>query len=179
MHTCTTKGQEKSIHVPTSAFAKEVEKVEGGEAINKCIQCGICTASCVVANATDLYRPRRMIQKIILGLREEVLSSDQSWLCLNCRMCEERCQEGVSPAEIFLAVRTIAAREGHVPRVFKEAVKTVLEDGWMLKDAYTDFQEDEREDLGLNPELHMNNEFVGKLRKRYFERKKAAEESGS
>ena len=166
---------DENVHVPSSSFAREVAKEEGGEAINKCIQCGICTASCVVANATDLYRPRRMIQKIILGLRDEVLSSDQSWLCLNCRLCEERCQEGVSPAEIFHAVRLIAAREGHIPRVFKDTVETVLEDGWMLKDSYTDFQEDERDDLGLNPNLEMNHEFVEKVRKRYFERKKKAE----
>lgn len=164
------------VHAPNSDFAKEVEKEEGGEAINKCIQCGICTASCVVANANDLYRPRQLIQKIILGMREEVLSSNQSWLCLNCRMCEERCQEGVSPAEIFTAVRAIAAREGHVPRVYKDTVDTVLKDGWMLKDAYSDFQEDERDDLGLNPNLEMNNEFVEKVKKRYFERKKKEEE---
>jgi heterodisulfide reductase subunit C len=157
------------IHVPSSSFAKEVEEIEGGEQINRCIQCGLCTASCVVARATDIYRPRRMIQKIILGQREEVLKSPQSWYCMSCRMCEERCQEGVSPAEIFHAVRVIAAREGYIPNVFKSTVDTVLEDGWMLKDAYSDFTEDEREDLGLNPDLKMNHEFAERVKKRYFE----------
>ena len=171
-----SKSKSEERHVPSSSFAKEVAQIEGGEDINKCIQCGICTASCVVANATDLYRPRKMIQKIILGQREDVLSSDESWLCLNCRMCEERCQEGVSPAEIFHAVRLIAAREGHIPKVFKDTVETVMKDGWMLEDSYTDFQEDDREDLGLNPNLEMNTKFVEKVRKRYFERKKEAEE---
>ncbi|MFW9921206.1 MAG: 4Fe-4S dicluster domain-containing protein [Candidatus Thorarchaeota archaeon] len=173
----TTEIKPKSVHVPNSNFAREVAMEEGGDAINKCVQCGICTASCVVANANDLYRPRRMIQKIILGKREEVLGSDQSWLCLNCRMCEERCQEGVSPAEIFHAVRVIAAREGHIPRVFRDTVDTVLEDGWLLKDSYTDFQEEDREDLGLNPNLEMNHDFVEKVKKRYFQRKKMKEEA--
>ncbi|MFW9909336.1 MAG: 4Fe-4S dicluster domain-containing protein [Candidatus Thorarchaeota archaeon] len=155
-------------HTPSSHFAKEISVIEGGEAINKCVQCGICTASCVVARATDIYRPRRLIQKIILGKREEVLQDPQSWYCMTCRMCEERCQEGVSPAEIFHAVRVVAAREGHIPNVFRQTVKTVLQDGWLLKDAYSDFTQDEREDLGLNPDLHINTEFGERLRHRYF-----------
>ncbi|MFW9847650.1 MAG: 4Fe-4S dicluster domain-containing protein [Candidatus Thorarchaeota archaeon] len=162
------KETKQITHTPSSDFAKEVAAVEGGEAINKCVQCGICTASCVVAKATDIYRPRRMIQKIILGMKKEVLTSDESWYCMSCRMCEERCQEGVSPAEIFHAVRVLAAREGHVPNVFKQTVKTVLEDGWMLQDSYSDFTEDEREDLGLKTDLKMNKEFVERVRERYF-----------
>ena len=162
------KTTEQKSHTPSSAFAKEVAEVEGGEAINKCVQCGICTASCVVARATDVYRPRRLIQKIILGKRDEVLNSPQSWFCMSCRMCEERCQEGVSPAEIFHAVRVIAAREGHIPHVFKQTVDTVLEDGWLLEDAYSDFTEDEREDLGLNPDLKINHDFVKRVKKKYF-----------
>jgi heterodisulfide reductase subunit C len=162
------KETKPASHTPSSDFAKEVAEVEGGEAINKCVQCGICTASCVVARATDTYRPRHFIQKIILGMRDEVLTSEDSWYCMACRMCEERCQEGVSPAEIFHAVRVVAAREGHIPNVFKQTVKTVLEDGWLLEDSYSDFTEDEREDLGLKTDLKMNKEFGERVRKKYF-----------
>jgi heterodisulfide reductase subunit C len=154
---------------PSSSFAKEVAAEPGGEDINKCIQCGICTASCVVASASKKYRPRQLIQKILIGKRNEVLSSELPWLCLTCRMCEERCQEGVSPAEIFQAVRHIAAREGHVPNVFSSTVETLLDDGWLLKDAYSDFIEDDREDLGLDKDLSWDNQFVKKVREKYFE----------
>ncbi len=171
----STKGKTNTSHTPSSDFAKEVGEVEGGKAINQCIQCGLCTASCVVARATDTYRPRRFIQNIILGNRDEALQSEESWYCMSCRMCEERCQEGVSPAEIFHAVRIIAARDGHVPNVFRQAVKTVLEDGWLLKDAYSDFTEDEREDLGLNPKIIMNEEFTERIRKKYFKGDKKEE----
>jgi heterodisulfide reductase subunit C len=88
-------------------------------------------------------------------------------------MCEERCQEGVSPAEIFHAVRVLAAREGHVPNVFKKTVETVLEDGWLLEDAYSDFIEDERDDLGLNPDLRHSTDFAQRVKKRYFARERA------
>jgi len=172
----STKDKIKATHTPSSDFAKEVAEVESGEAINKCVQCGICTASCVVARATDIYRPRRFIQNIILGKREEILNSEESWYCMSCKMCEERCQEGVSPAEIFHAVRVIAAHEGHIPNVFRQTVKTVLEDGWLLEDAYSDFTEDEREDLGLNPKITMNKEFAERVRTKYFKGEKEKEE---
>ena len=77
-------------------------------------------------------------------------------------------QEGVSPAEIFHAVRHIAAHEGHVPNVFRKTTETVLEDGWLLKDAYSDFVDDDRDDLGLNPDFCMNDTFVKLLREKYF-----------
>jgi heterodisulfide reductase subunit C len=162
------KQETPTNHHPSSNFAKEVEKEFGGEGINKCIQCGMCTASCMVANMTERYRPRKLIQKILLGEREEVLSSELPWLCMTCRLCEERCQEDVNLAEIFHAVREIAAREGHIPQVFQSTIDKVLDDGWMLNDAYSDFVEDDRSDLGLDPKLDWNSEFVKKVKKRYF-----------
>ncbi len=157
-----------NTHVPSSSFAEEIEAEPGGEDIAKCIQCGMCTASCMVASVTDKYRPRKLIQMILLGLREEVLSSDLPWLCMTCRMCDERCQENVNLAEIFHAVREIAAREGHIPPAFKNAIDVVLKDGWMLEDAYSDFIEDDRDDLGLDTDLSWNKKFVAKLKKKYF-----------
>jgi heterodisulfide reductase subunit C len=156
------------VHTPSSDFAEEIEKTPGGEDIVKCVQCGMCTASCLVATMSDRYRPRKLIQKILLGERDEVLKSDLPWMCMACRMCEERCQEDVDISEIFGAVRQIAAREGHIPKAYEQTVEKVLEDGWLLKDAYTDFIEDDRDDLGLDVNLKWNNEFVKKLKKKYF-----------
>ncbi|MHA1904542.1 MAG: 4Fe-4S dicluster domain-containing protein [Candidatus Thorarchaeota archaeon] len=155
-------------HTPNSSFAIEVAAEPGGEDINKCIQCGICTASCAVSSTTDKYRPRQIIQKILIGKRDEVLNSELPWLCMTCRMCEERCQEDVSPADILQAVRHIAAREGHIPKIFSQTAETVLEDGWLLDDAYSDFIEDDRIDLGLDPDLRWDNKFTQKVKAKYF-----------
>jgi heterodisulfide reductase subunit C len=123
----------------------------------------------MVATYEEKYRPRQLIQKILLGEREEVLKSELPWLCMTCRLCEERCQEDVSIAEIFHAVREIAAKEGHIPNVFKKTVDTVLNDGWLLKDSYSDMIMDDREDLGLNPDLEWNNTFPKKLKEVFYE----------
>ena len=122
----------------------------------------------MVARASDKYRPRKIIQKILIGKREEVLRSEQPWFCMTCRMCEENCQEGVSPAEIFHAIRYIAAREGHIPNAFRNSINTVLEDGWLLQDAYSDFIEDDRDGLSLPTDLSWNNVFSKRVRERYF-----------
>ncbi|MHA2026856.1 MAG: 4Fe-4S dicluster domain-containing protein [Candidatus Thorarchaeota archaeon] len=164
-----TNEQAQLKHTPSSTFAKEIESEPGGEGIMKCIQCGMCTASCMVASMTERYRPRKLIQKILIGKREEVLNSELPWLCMTCRLCEERCQEDVDLAEIFHAVREVAAREGYIPSVFNNTIDKVLEDGWLLKDSYTDFQEDDRDDLGLETDLGWNNEFTKKLKKRFFD----------
>ena len=122
----------------------------------------------MVARASDKYRPRKIIQKILIGKREEVLRSEQPWFCMTCRMCEENCQEGVSPAEMFHAIRYIAAREGHIPNAFRNSINTVLEDGWLLQDAYSDFIEDDRDGLSLPTDLSWNNVFSKRVRERYF-----------
>jgi heterodisulfide reductase subunit C len=163
-----TKEGPAIVHEPSSDFAQEVEREPGGEDIMKCIQCGMCTASCMVASMTERYRPRKLIQKILLGKRDEVLSSELPWLCMACKLCEERCQEDVLISDIFNAVREIAAREGHIPPVYKQTVDKVLEDGWLLKDSYTDFEEDDRDALGLDPDLNWNDKFVKRLKKKYF-----------
>ena len=165
----STRDESPHNHAPSSDFAKEIEKEAGGEGIVTCIQCGMCTASCMVASMTERYRPRKLIQKILLGKRDEVLKSELPWLCMACRLCEERCQEDVVLSEIFSAVREIAAREGHIPKIYQQTVDKVLEDGWLLKDAYTDFIEDDRDDLGLDTNLKWNTEFVKKLKKKYFQ----------
>jgi hypothetical protein len=48
-------------------------------------------------------------------------------------------------------------------------VDQVLKDGWLLKDAYTDFVQDDRTDLGLDPDVDFDGEFVKRVKKRYFE----------
>jgi heterodisulfide reductase subunit C len=75
----------------------------------------------------------------------------------------------VNLSEIFHVVREIAAREGHIPKVFQNTVDKVLEDGWLLNDSYTDFIEDDRSDLGLDIDLNWNNEFVKRVKKRYLD----------
>jgi heterodisulfide reductase subunit C len=68
-------------------------RTDTGVAINKCYQCGKCSAGCPVAEEMD-YPPSlvlRMLQTddpVQLG---KVLGSMSIWLCVSCEMCVTRC----------------------------------------------------------------------------------------
>jgi heterodisulfide reductase subunit C len=55
--------------------------------------------------------PKRIIHMAILGMKEEVLSSEFVWLCASCNMCYERCPQDIRFTEIIHAIRNIAIRE--------------------------------------------------------------------
>lgn len=68
-------------------------QVETGVPINKCYQCGKCSAGCPVATEMD-YPPSlvlRMLQTDDKANFEKVLRSMSIWLCVSCEMCLTRC----------------------------------------------------------------------------------------
>ena len=61
--------------------------------VQRCYQCGKCSAGCPVATEMDL--PPSMIMRLLQTERKEndqkVLGSKAIWLCLTCEMCLSRC----------------------------------------------------------------------------------------
>lgn len=94
-------------------FVEEIAAIEGGKAIKNCIQCGTCTSSCPVRAEDSNFNPRKIIAKALLGLKEEVLSSDEIWYCARCQYCVANCKKDICPGDVITAIRTIAIREGH------------------------------------------------------------------
>ena len=154
---------------PSSSFAQELASMPGGDVINDCIACGVCTARCAIAADSQLH-PRQIIQKILVGAREPVLNSEQPWLCKTCQMCDSTCQYGVSLSDVFGVVRKLALQEGIVPQKFKVAAKTILTDGWLLKSAYSDYVADTRKGLGLGSRLSYNKRFTDRVNSKYIEK---------
>jgi heterodisulfide reductase subunit C len=154
---------------PSSNFAQELASMPGGEVLNACISCGVCTASCAIASNTSQVHPRQIIQRILVGARESVLNSEQLWLCKTCHMCQSTCQYDVSLSDVFRVARKLAIKEGFVPSQFKDAAKTILTDGWLLKKAYSDHIADERKKLGLSSRLTHNKKFTDQVNSKYFD----------
>lgn len=96
-------------------FVDEVAAEPGGEKINECIQCGVCSGSCTTGEWWE-YPPRKIIAMIRAGMREEVLSSTSVFYCVSCYLCTVRCPRGIKPANLVHAVETIAERKGYKPR---------------------------------------------------------------
>ena len=106
-------------------FKYDVANEPGGENIKLCFACGLCTASCPVADIDQKFNPRRIIRMVLLGMRKEVLSSDTIWFCMQCYNCQGHCPQNVDFADIMKALRSIAVREGYVAPSFVEKVKEI------------------------------------------------------
>ncbi|UCC65465.1 MAG: 4Fe-4S dicluster domain-containing protein [Anaerolineae bacterium] len=130
-------------------FRDEIAEEPGGEHIRRCFSCGTCTAGCPVGGVTEKYNPRRIVHMALLGMREQVLTSEFAWLCSVCYTCYERCPQDVRIPELMNAVRNIAVREGHVPRTFHLQLEKLRAHGRLYE--IEDYENARRAEYDLPP----------------------------
>lgn len=92
-------------------FKYEIAQMEGGEGILKCFACGSCTARCPEQDVDDEWNPRVIIRKALLGLREEVLSSEFVWVCSSHYRCLEKCPQDVNVKGVMNQIRNERLKE--------------------------------------------------------------------
>ena len=131
-----------------SKFRDEIRSMPNGEELSACFACSTCTAACPIANVWK-YKPHQLIRMILLGMRNEVLSSNEIWLCLTCYQCQERCPQKVRVTDIFFDCKNLASEAGKVPSKVIALAKELLTKGQL----YTVTADWEREDMGLEPEV--------------------------
>ncbi len=72
--------------------------------VNACFSCGTCTLSCPLT--TDLSSfPRRLMRYVQYGLKEDLDSSLEPWLCHHCGDCSENCPRQADPAASMMTLR--------------------------------------------------------------------------
>jgi len=79
----------------------------GAVGLEKCTNCGNCTAICSMATEDDRF-PRHIVRLAQLGMEEELLGSKELWLCYNCGDCSETCPQQAEPANLMAAARCYA-----------------------------------------------------------------------
>jgi heterodisulfide reductase subunit C len=97
------------------SFADQVRAAPGGEHLMHCFSCGTCVATCPIQWIEQNYNPRRIIKMVMLGMKDEVLSSPVIWLCSACDICYRRCPQGVHISDVMKAIREVAIQEGYEP----------------------------------------------------------------
>jgi heterodisulfide reductase subunit C len=100
----------------------------GADRIRTCIQCGTCSSVCPSGRRTA-FRTREIIRKALLGLRDEVLSSPDLWLCATCLTCLERCPRQIKTTDAIIIMRNMAVQEGYMLPEHRKASKKLLETG--------------------------------------------------
>ena len=74
----------------------------------------LCVAGCPVTEVEGEYNPRKLIRMILLGMKEEVLSSNLIWLCSLCYTCYARCPQNVKFTDIMGVLRDMGVRGKYV-----------------------------------------------------------------
>ncbi len=78
--------------------------------IGACFNCAKCTAGCPVGFAME-YGPHRVLQMVRFGLKEQVLTSPDIWLCAGCETCGTRCPNNVDIAQVMDVLRQMSLAE--------------------------------------------------------------------
>jgi ferredoxin len=79
-------------------------KEYGAVEIEKCFNCGNCTAICPLTS--DEYPfPRNMIRLVQVGMKDRLLGSLDPWLCYYCGECSQTCPKQAEPGETMMAMR--------------------------------------------------------------------------
>jgi len=123
-------------------FKFEVSQHPGGKAIKACFACGACTGGCPVAEVHSAYDPRKIIRMILLGMREQVLSSELIWNCSMCNTCSFHCPQGVEFTKVVSVLREIAVTDGKVKPSFLTKVEMIRDN---LEESRNVFAEDNEE----------------------------------
>ena len=108
---------------PNPEFISELSAA-GGDGAKMCFQCGTCTAGCPSGRQTS-YRVRKLMRMAQLGLKEEIVNSDELWECSTCYTCVERCPRQVPIVDIVIALRNIAVSEGHMFAAHKKTASNL------------------------------------------------------
>lgn len=112
------------------------------DALNACMNCGICTAICPAAEFYN-YDPRRICDTVQHKNESEIenlLRSEMIWSCGQCLSCKTRCPRNNVPAEIITVLRKISIEYGfsnptaheQQKRIMNKVGKAILEIGYCV-----------------------------------------------
>lgn len=99
----------------TLSLSDQIKELTG-QAVEKCYQCGKCSAGCPLAPEMDIS-PNQIIHMLQLdfeNLYDKVLRSFTIWLCLTCETCYSRCPKEVDLPKIMEFLREESLRQNKV-----------------------------------------------------------------
>lgn len=101
-------------------FIREL-KESGGETLKKCFQCATCSVVCDLSPIENSF-PRKEMIWASWGMKEELLSDPDIWLCHGCMECSQQCPRGARPADLLSSLRDYVYKFYSVPRFMGKAL---------------------------------------------------------
>ncbi len=149
-----------------SIDAKFVDRIveAGADRIRTCIQCGTCSSVCPSGRRTA-FRTRELMRKALLGLKDEVLSSPDLWLCATCLTCLERCPRQIKVTDAIIIMRNMAVDEGYMLPQHRKTSQKLLETGHAVP--IDQANRDMRKELGLQeipPTVHSHEKALNDVK---------------
>lgn len=99
-------------------------KSHTGVNVNRCYQCGKCSAGCAVNEEMD-YPPSLIMRMLQTGdekYYDEILHSQAIWLCVSCQNCLTRCPMEIDIPQMMDYLRSKALEKGVVNENSKNVV---------------------------------------------------------
>ena len=106
-------------NIRDAEFTSEVA-ARSGQNLDRCYQCGNCSAGCPASFAYD-QQTSQIMRATQLGLKDLVLSSKSLFMCLSCGTCTLRCPNDIDVSRVMEALRHMAREQDRVavPKVEK------------------------------------------------------------
>ncbi len=77
-----------------------------------CLDCGKCTGSCPLARVDLEFSPRRLVERVVFGEAESVITDPRLWSCMTCGLCSTRCPSDVDFTRFIIEMRAEAYQAG-------------------------------------------------------------------
>jgi heterodisulfide reductase subunit C len=90
-------------------FAEEVER-RSHAGLRRCFFCRTCGNGCPFVEAMDIP-PYGVMRLVHYGLREEALSANTIWVCVNCHTCSSQCPMAIDIAAMMNALCHMSLEE--------------------------------------------------------------------
>ncbi len=98
-----------------------------GSAVEKCMRCGKCSATCPSYDEME-YHPHQFVYMVEKGDIEKLMESESIYKCLTCFACVERCPRGVEPAKVIEAVRLEKIRKQGANHLTPDQIPALLDE---------------------------------------------------
>ncbi|MDA8333768.1 MAG: (Fe-S)-binding protein [Peptococcaceae bacterium] len=101
----------------------------GGDPINTCFQCGVCSATCPWGRvAGSPFNIRAMMHMGRLGY-EGFETEDILYACTTCSHCGARCPRQVGIVDVVRAMRNVIGETGSIPKTLRAPVGSIKANG--------------------------------------------------